>query len=149
MTASDKCPFCVSTAVTVIARGPDRMRSACDRCKREWQSVPHLSTRQVRPAPQAAPRVRPSPQSVVSAVERHVALPPWSSAPQPPVWRLLGASGRGVECHVTSTPGRAWMVTVMFGAETMLAETHPTEAGANARAVEVRERLLRTGWTLA
>ena len=63
-------------------------------------------------------------------------------------WRLRGSTDRIVECRVTHRASMAYSVTVVFGSETFLHETYPDEAGATSRAMQVCERLVKSGaWT--
>lgn len=63
-------------------------------------------------------------------------------------WRLRGSTDRIVECRVTHTASMAYSVTVVFGSETFLHETYPDEASASSRAMQVCQRLVKSGvWT--
>ena len=64
------------------------------------------------------------------------------------VWRLRGSADKVVECSLDETISKAHAVTVVLGRETFLRETYPDEASAMTRAMQVRERLLKSGgWT--
>ena len=63
-------------------------------------------------------------------------------------WRLRGSADRIVECRITHTASMAYSVTVVFGSETFLHETYPDEASASSRAMQVCQRLVKSGvWT--
>ena len=63
-------------------------------------------------------------------------------------WRLRASTDRIVECRVTHTASMAYSVTVVFGSETFLHETYPDEASAGSRAMQVCQRLVKSGvWT--
>ena len=69
-------------------------------------------------------------------------------APANPLWRLRGATKRLVECSVRRTISKLYVVTVVFGSETLLDETYPDYSSAMTRAVHVRDGLLKSGgWT--
>lgn len=64
------------------------------------------------------------------------------------VWRLRGSTDKLLECRVQRIAWMAYSVTVVFGSETFLHETYPDEGSATSRAIQVCQRLVKSGtWT--
>jgi len=63
-------------------------------------------------------------------------------------WPLRGSTSRIAECRVIRTASMAYSVTVVFGSETFLHETYFDETSASSRAMQVCQRLVKSGeWT--
>jgi hypothetical protein len=63
-------------------------------------------------------------------------------------WRLRGSTDKLLECRVQHIASMAYSVTVVFGSETFLHETYPDEGSATSRAMQVYQRLVKSGaWT--
>lgn len=62
------------------------------------------------------------------------------------VWRLRDPSGRQAACVVAERDHR-WQLVVQRGREMLIAERHPTDDAALARANEIWQTYRELGWT--
>ena len=62
------------------------------------------------------------------------------------VWRLRDPSGRQAACVVAERDHR-WQLVVQRGREMLIAERHPSDDSALARASEIWQTYRELGWT--
>ena len=80
--------------------------------------------------------------------ERRAAAQESDAASVSHVWRLRRAAEKLVECSVRQTVSKLYTVTVVIGSEACLDEIYPDSVSAMRRAIDIRERLLKSGgWT--
>jgi hypothetical protein len=153
------CPFCYSRRSNVVESTGPSTGYQCVACQRRWDEV-HRARGKRADTPGAAsasreslperPRADMAIAGVPGAPPRQVVQVSSAVAASAagPLWTLQGTTKRRVECRMTESADRAWVLTLTFGQETLLSESFRKASEAIMRANSLKSTLIAKDWTV-